>query len=219
MELIAKDAGLAGIRFVGDEVMPMAGINIPSLIAAVAGRYGFTKRPTVEDASTTGAVFERGQWQSSVPINITQLGLYQQTMHVTTKDTDDSEVVLFDVITFLQSEFGFRQPTTKLIRAFQSDLIVDFSNDPSGSMKKFSPLLKFIESAIEAQNGEHKVVAVEHLSFGSTTLVPGPRAHFGIERRLEVPWEKNRFFCKAYMRTKAHITALSLLDSILSKKG
>ncbi len=221
MKLVSKDAAIAAIRVVPDEVKPLSGYHIPALLRGVAERYELAKSPSVEETNTTGAKFQHGRLIAKKrEISISELGIYNDAIAATTTDTSDSEVVVDDLYGWLKEHFGFREPTTKPVRAFQSDLIAELDNDPDKAFKSFAPLIRLLQKEAESINGINKQVQFGRIDFGSDPSISGPTALFVVERRGGVPWISNRYFCKAYMRTEAHIRALELLDELLgSGKG
>src|SRR3990172_6690487 len=121
MKLISKEAAIAAIQVVPDEVRPLAGHNIPGVVAAVTQRYQFARTPTLEEVNKVGARFLNGTFAGN-KIIITELGIFSNSVSVTTTDTSDSQTVLDDLVSWLQNEFGFRDPQTKPVLAFQSDV-------------------------------------------------------------------------------------------------
>lgn len=216
MKLIAKSGGVAAISLIGDEVKPLNGYRVQTLIEAVAARYKFAKIPTVEETNASGAKFGGGSFASK-NITITELGLFNDAIHVTTTDTADSEVVRLDLFEWLVKQFHFREPTTKPKRAYQSDLIVEFENPPGEAFNLFEPLMQFIQKEVASHNGDKREIEFSRLDLGSDPMVSGANAQFIVERRAGVFWKSNRFFCKAYMPTAAHIKALGLMDKLLGK--
>ena len=204
------------MSIVSDEVKPIGGYHLPGLLAAIVERYELTKFPSLEEAKAGGAKFQNGRFAAR-KINIAELSIFNDALNVTTTDTSDSEIVLSDLFKWLKERFGFREPTTKPVRMFQSDLIVEFENDTSRALSLFSPLIEFVQKETESINGLKKPVQFSRLDFGGDPKILGPHTTFLIERRAGIPWESNRYFCKANMSTNAHIKALELLDKLLGK--
>lgn len=212
MKLIAKDAAIAGIQVVPDEVKPLVGYYIPVLVRAVAERYKFSKAPTPDEVRTTGAKFFDGRYVDGTrEINISQLGVFNDAMAATTTDTSDSEIVVRDLFTWLQQTFKFRPPVTTPNRFYQSDLIVEFDNNPEDSFRSFAPFVEFLQG-LTGKNHQFN-----RLSFGVDPL-SALAPEFIVERRAGMPWTSNRYFSKAHIPTDAHIEALEKLDKLFKKK-
>jgi hypothetical protein len=220
VKVISKDAAIAAISIVPDELKPLGGYYLGGIIAAVTQRYQFAKSPTVQDAIAEGARFQQGRFiRGEKQIAITELGLYNDALAVTTTDTKDSQLVLSDLFGWLQETFKFREPITKPVPAFQSDLVVEFEHDPSDAFASFKPLVQFLQQQRENLGHQKKPIAFNRLAFGADALLPGPNADFLIERRVGVPWEMGRYFAKAHLQTDAHIEALELLEKLLAEKS
>jgi len=210
MRVIAKDGAIAGLQLVPDEVRPIGGYYTPALLASIAERYKFTKLPTIQEARTSGAVFHDGQYADEHrEIYISQLGIYNDAIAVTTTDTADSELVLTSLFALLQDKFKFRTPTTTPVRKYQSDLVVEFANDPADKFGLLTPLMEFLERSM----GTKGPVRFGHIAFSSEA---GPVPTFLVERRLGVPWSAKRYFCKAHLPTNIHIETLELLDKLMA---
>lgn len=216
MKLISKDAGLAAIGIVIDEAKPLSGYSLPAMLQAVTTRYEMAKSPTIQETTATGAKFQNGRLASK-NIVITELSIHNNSIAATTTDTKDSEIVVNDLLGFMRKEFGFREFTTKPVRVFQSDLIVEFDNDPDKALSLFAPLRELLQKEAESVNGLKKPIQFNRIDFGSDPILTGPNAVFLIERRAGIPYSENRYFCKAYMQTDAHLRALELMDKLLGK--
>lgn len=220
MKLVSKDAALAMLLIEPDEVRPMNGLYLPELFRQIGERYELQQRPTVEDARKTGAKFGAGRFISAdKEIYISELGVFNDGFSVTTTDTEDAELVLNDLFAWLRQSFRFREPLTKAVRVFQSDLIVDFDNDPMLAVKTLAPVIALIQQEIEAISGSKMPLLLNRLGFAcDPSLFPGVTTEFGFERRAGAPWSANRYFCKAHIRTAAHIRALELLDASVAAR-
>lgn len=220
MKLISKDAAIAAIRFIPDEVKPLSGYYVPTLTRAIAVRYNLAKVPPLDEAVREGAKFQTGHFLiDSREIQITELGIFGNTLAATTYDTADSELIVNDLFVWLKEKHGFRDPATKPVRVFQSDLIVEFDNDPEHAMRLFAPLVEFLQAEGSSLNSSYEKAKVQfsRLGFGSDPLSPGIPSEFVVERRAETPWNLKRYFSKANLPTNMHIKALELLDELLAR--
>jgi hypothetical protein len=219
MKLISKEAAIAAMTLIADEVKPINGWNIPELLRALTERYEFAKSPSLQETITSGAKFEHGRLLDK-NINIAELNVLGTGISAKTVDTSDSEVILKDLYGFLKKTFGFRDPISKPVHVFQSELVVEFDNNPDRTIKSFAPLTALLQKEVEVTSGIKKQFQLHRLDFASDPMEPSTiNALFLIERRAAVPYASNRYFCRAYMSTDAHIRALELLDKIFSGKG
>jgi len=219
MNVISKEAAIASLKFIADEIKPSSGFSLAALGKEIAERYEFGKIPTLQETATKGAIFQHGRLVSK-KINIAEMGVFNDALTATTTDTNSSVTVVNDLFVFLKKNFGVREPSTKPIRAFTSQLVVEFENNPEKTFKAFDPLIALLQDEQEALNGIKQKIQFNRIDFASDpTQGAATNAVFLIERRAGVPYATNRYFCKAYLPTGAHIRALELLDKILGSKS
>ncbi len=217
MKLVSIDGALATMIRLGDEVGPLNGYYLPELFRLIGDRYGLQTIPSLEEANATGAKFRTGQFQSGDrAINITELAIYSDGLSAITKDTKDSELVIRDLSLWLKDSLGFRDPITSPTIFFQSDLVVDFDNDPEKAFGFISPLIKFIDKERESIYRINKPLQFGRIGVGADPL-QGHAFEFGFERRIGAPWNLNRYFCKAHLPTDVHMRALEMLDALIGK--
>ena len=146
--------------------------------------------------------------------------LLQSSLGINTTDTADSELVVGDLFEWLKEEFKFREPTTSVLRIYQSDLVVRFDNSPESLLGGLSRFVSFVQQEMTPPNAHSKKPIEFHLmGLGADPIAPGPSPEISIARRVGVPWRIGLYFSKAHMRTSAHIKALELLDELLGEKG
>lgn len=212
MKVISRDGAIGGIQFLADEVKPLGGYYIPALVRGITERYGFTKAPTYEEARTSGATFYDGRHTDGKrEIAIGRLAIFVDAIVATTTDTDDSELVVHDLFAWLQKTFKFRKPITAPVQVFQSDLIVEFKNDPSSKFGALAPLMQFLQKGMEKTASLRKPVQFSRIAFAAD----GHTHEFLVERRAGTPWTLNRYYCKAHLPTSTHVRALELLDELI----
>jgi hypothetical protein len=219
MKVISQDGAAATLLFVPDEVKPLKGYHLPELLLAVGQKYGAAKTPTVEEAKGSAARFENGIFSDGHrKIPLVALTLHNDAIIATTTDTDDSELVIDNLFAWLKESFGFREPVTPAVRLYQSDLVVQFDNDPANAFGQITSFINFIQEEMTPPNAtSRKPVQFGYISFGADPIGPGATPEFTIARRANVPWRLGFYFSKAHMRTSAHIRALELLDNLMGK--
>lgn len=220
MKVVSQDGAIATMLFMADEVKPLKGYHLPALLKAIGDRYGAVKSPSLDDARTTGAKFENAIFVSNGrDISIPTLALHNDGFSISTTDTDDSEIVLNDLFGWLKEEFNFRDPATPAMCIYQSDLIVQFDNNPEEALGLIAPFLSFIQEEMTPANAyTKKPVQFGGMWFGADPLGPGGAPEFTIGRRINTPWRLGLYFSKANMKTSAHVRALTMLDGLLGKK-
>jgi hypothetical protein len=220
MKVVSQDGALAILGYIPDEVRPLKGFHLPALLHAVGERYRAAKSPTLEESRSTGAKYQNGLFSAGDrEITIGEISLHNDAISIATTDTADSEIVLNDFFEWLKDEFKFREPSTPPIRIYQSDLVIQFDNNPENAFGAIAPFLSFIQEEMTPPNAHSKKhVQFAVIGFGTDPSVVGPSPEFTLARRVNVPWRIGLYFSKAHMKTSSHIRALELLDGLLTQK-
>ena len=149
MKLISKESATVTFNAVADEIKPMKGYYLPHLFDRIAQRYALQEAPSVEQSRKTGAKFGTGQFISNgSEINISELAIYNDGISATTTDSEDSEVVVNDMFSWLKAELDFRDPPTPIFKTYQSLLVVEFERDPSEKLATLAPMMASIQREI-----------------------------------------------------------------------
>jgi len=219
MKLVSLEIGRVVQLFVADEVGPLAGLYVPELFQFVLARYGFVKHSDITEVLKTGAKFEQGQLKvGEKKINIKELSIHNDGIIVDTFNTDDSSIVVDDLFNSGKKIFGFRDPETKLPRRFVSHVVVDFNKPIDNALKGFEAIRRSLSSAYKNAYGtdvNYDLFRVS-LAVDPQNVPPQTATEFIIERRINVPFSKNRFYCVAPLPTQTH---LSLLETIEREFG
>jgi hypothetical protein len=135
-------------------------------------------------------------------------------------NTEIADKILDDLITQLDSVFGFRYSATAQHRLYQSNVTVEFEVDLAEKIAGLKKLEIFINSEIPRLDLPFRI---KRLGFGGGD-VPNPqlqvlpslealeRADFLVEGRSGAPYESNRYFSSAPMRTAEHVKLLERLE-------
>jgi hypothetical protein len=126
-------------------------------------------------------------------------------------NTRDAETVLQTTLEIFLS-LGMREPTMPPLHYYLSTIVADFDK----SLDSLFPpgLLQNISAAMPV-HGRAQFFAI-HFNFDPSTI-PGRisrinPSQFRIERRLEIPYDQNRYFCQANTTTEKHIELLEQLE-------
>lgn len=215
MKLVSIEIGRAIQLFAADEVGPIAGLYLPELFQFVSGRYGFIKHSDVTEASKTGAKFEQGQLKAGEKnINIKELSIHNDGIIVDTFNTDDSSTVVDDLFNSGKQTFRFRDPETKLPRRYVSHVVVDFNRPIDNALKGFEAIRRNLSSAYKNAYGADVIYDMSRIALAvDPQNVPQQTAtEFIIERRVNVPHSKNRFYCVAPLPTQTHLALLETIE-------
>ena len=219
MKLISTEFGQALQLMVMEEIRPVTPVYAPDFYGAMMERYRFVTNPlnNIPEAMKTGAKFGIGQANvEGRAITITELGIYNDGIVVSTTDrTDSADVVMTDFIEWATERFGFRRPQTKIPRRFSSSVIVEFETGIEGAINGFGRLSKLGIEAVKAY-GQNVELYVKRIGFGTDPLTThGFAAEFFIEPRAGRPFSEHRYFCGAPLTTDGHIEWLEAFERTL----
>ena len=228
MKLVTSNFGAAAIRIVNDEVAPPNGFVGQDVVNFIAERYAFSVRPPVMAPlqNLQSIVFQGGTFtveQERIAVIGMALVTNGDIVHAPT--TEIADKVLDDLITKLEQIFGFRYSNSKQERIYQSNITVEFK----GGLQEKIEGIKKLQSIINREISRPSLpFEIKRLAFGGGD-VPNPQllqlqptiealehSDFLLERRAGAPYEANRYFSVAPIKTADHIKLLELIERELS---
>jgi hypothetical protein len=223
MRVVNYDASRVTSLFPFEEVTPLSGANDREIIEAVGNRYKFLKIPDLakDDVAKDGFKFASGQFtfESSL-FRLGEFSIFRDGLVINAATTNGSEAFLNDVIMFMRESFSFRDFTTKPRLFFQSQMVVEFDRSPEKLLRSLDQIAEIISAPLKEAYDPAIHMQFSRLDFDVDRSPGKPPINrlvqrFGIERRLDIPFEKQRFFCVAPMRTNTHIAALEAIEKLI----
>ena len=223
MNLISTEHGQSLQLFVPEEVRPLSGLYLPDLIQKISERYAFAIGPqNYNSAIKEGVKYKEGRFVAQGRlISIKDLGFFNDGVLVSVaSNTDDSELVLTDLVAWAIQNFGIREPETKLPRKFFSSVVVQFDIELGRTLTFFDEIRQDFSSSIKNAYGIEPEVNASRigLSADPTRLPPQTTFEFTIERRVGRPFEENRYFSAAPLPTASHVDLLVGFERRLLRK-
>jgi hypothetical protein len=223
MRIIAFEMSRVTVLFPYEEVIPLAGVNDRDIIEKIAARYQFLKIPNllVDDTAKNGYKFENGSvTKNGGTARIADFSIFRDGIVINAPKTDNAEEFLDDISEYMKSEFSYRDPITPPRRYFQSQLVVEFDKSPGKLIVSLDKIAATISEPLKEIYGADIPMKFGRLDFDvdkSKLFLPAPAAvhRFIIDRRTGVPFEKERFFCSAPLRTKTHVSVLEKIEALL----
>ena len=219
MKMLSANNSAAVLHVSSDEVVPLNGLLEQDLIAFVGNLYKFGVRPQVPPGvHLSHLIFQAGKASiGSDNYPISQLAVVPNGDIVTATTTDVAEKILRHFMQSLDDGLGYRMSSAAYKITYVSNLIAEFDHPIEQPATTFSIIESIIDKAIDRQNAPFKL---KRLAFGfgsvapaqSVTLEGVDNADFIIERRANEPYEKNRYFCSAPLRTNEHLKVLELIE-------
>ena len=187
------------------------GANFEPLYNVIIQRYGFTGLPKPEDAVTGSSKYGSGKFLFGeqiidVSLEIHSDGLIADTRH----STDASDIFLQDLLTLTGDHFHVKYPPRMAKkRAYRSELIVYADRGMEGLCEKLDRFAKILSSLTSSKQELNAVV------FGSESK----NSAFTFERKINAPFEENRFYSAALMPSGDHLALLYKFEDLLKSPG
>jgi hypothetical protein len=204
---------------IADEVRPVGGLDVTAVFAAIKERFEFAAIPTAPTQQGGGLDFVNGALRATPePVLINKIGIYTDGVNVEVPTTTErAETALQEVLSVFFS-FGLRRPETPPLHYYLSTIVVDLEY----SLDNLIPakLLKKVEVSIGVDAKTH--FSGININADKTTLSgrlgPINPTFFNVHRRVDVPYDQNRYFSQAHMETTEHLDILAEFEQ-LAKRG
>ena len=196
------------------------GKSLVPILYSLVQRYSFVKFPkTAEQMTGKEVKFENGRFMGTTGENIdVGLTMYNDGFVADSRSTtDDSDLFLLDVLTWLHDECGlasYEEVTLKKI--YTSELYITCEQSLNSVNRE---LVEFRGKMSHHDYGYEKhPIDIIGLYFGSDPQNTMLRSFaFTFERAVNVPFAQNSYFSSAPFRTETHLAFLNKLENILSQ--
>lgn len=221
MRLVGYLQGISAMREKVEEYLPERGVVQTDLIELVRTRYQFEIFPQIGQALIIPGtlLFQRGKFTtdgSSFVIN--QLTMKDDNDIVAATTTEQTDAVLEDLVQALDDNLGYRLKTTNKIISRVSNLVVEFD----GVFDDYIVKMAAMANAINELRAGMPKFNIKRIAFGhggvepiADSLSAVERADFLIETRSGTPYQANRYFSSAPLRTTEHLALLERIEEIM----
>ncbi len=209
MEIVNVQLARTIWLFDTQELNPKGVSLYPEIFNGFARRYQFAVCPKPEEIQSGGSLhFKQGKFvYDSLPVEVDfdlhSDGLVASCRH----STDAADQFLMDVVAWLGERLGIvYPPRVNKKRGYRSELIVQVDarlGDLSTKAQLFSGLL--------SQMSGRPVQPVGILFGQDGSAAPT----LTVERRINTPWEENRYFSGSNLPTLQHVEALTQFERIM----
>ncbi len=232
MRLVGIFQAMSGFVAPAEEIAPPKGFNAREMVKEFVKRYqpaatpGIQQEIAVQFPAFPPFIFNSGTLESDGKrTSFNQLQVMPHIVGVQASTTDEADIVLADVITFLNDKFEFRINEKAISRRHFTVAVVEFDPKFSEAITKLKQIQVLIEGLLP-DNGEDHPVHFKKLAFGRFSPHSEPsqnwetmnQSDFSIEARVGVPLSQNRFFCSAPLATKTFLEALRSIERILREQ-
>jgi hypothetical protein len=225
MRVIGIIGGISAYREVQEEYIPERVPPMQDIVQLVRDTYQFIQFPVFLPGMQVPSVvnFAGGRFQDqNGAFAINQLLLTPKGDSVAATNTDQSDMVLDHLVNLFQTTFGYRlaEVVEHAPKIHWSHVVVEFDS----GIEQFIGKIAAVEAVVTLHTGKAQPFRTKTISFGTSTSPLPPTADtidilenndFVIERRIDRPFEENRFFSMAPLRTTDHIQALVDIETAL----
>jgi hypothetical protein len=152
--------------------------------------------------------------------NIPGLEIYNDAVIIETLHTDQSETVLNDILSWSRQAFGFREPISPPKKFYESYLVVDFGGEIQKTLSIFDGVIKRFSSAFADTYGRDMKAGISAIQIAADTtdlpisISPYLKGDFTVMRRVNQPFDRNRFWSAAPFPTQVHIDLLNQFEAV-----
>jgi hypothetical protein len=193
---------------------------MPEVIQKVGQRYSFAYTPNLSrpwnEISTEGFKFRIGMFVSDgFKVNINEFTLLPQGLVVDAPGTDEGERFLDDLLEWAKPTLGLRPIQRELKKWFYSQVVVEFDNPMNNLLRNFESLSNNLGMILSDYYDVDEAVQLYRITLNCDKLKLPSSVYltdFTIERRLNHPYEEERFISAAPLRTQDHLKLLEELE-------
>jgi hypothetical protein len=218
MEIVSIETGRATWLFPTEEIVPLGGLDVMTVIKGVSERYefkNFPQNPVREEIDKNGLKFSTGVFESrGKRAGIGEFALYSDGIIAVSNTTEHSAAFLEDLLEYVVRDFRFRIPISPIKKIYVSIVTVEFENAIANMLAHQSALLSLIGGYLNASQNTSHGVEVTRLDFAlDDAAVPtNSRPKLILEARLTVPSARRRYYSNAALHTDDHLELLSRIE-------
>ncbi len=196
------------------------GRNTLSLVRPLVDRYRFVQVPNkIEDFDLSkGIKFLGGNFkknpQEEIAIDLT---IYNDGIIADTRSsTDDTDVFLDELLTWISTEFGF-VPYQDVLRSkvYVSELWVQTDRLLNALNPKLDAFAQRLTSLVAGHSHHPIAFETSGVSLWTDPTITNPPGPFRFERADLTPFGENRYYSAAPLQTSVHLQMLLELEGII----
>jgi hypothetical protein len=229
MKIVSSLHGISAFRASSDDIAPPNGIVWKDVIAKIATTYKFAGIPAIQPgiASQIQHIFQTGEFESEgEKIAIQSLFLTINGAAIQALTTEQSDLVLDNLISLLDESFGFRIRTSSYKRDCASHVVVQFEKSIESCIAILGTVNELVRNALRTV--PLGPFSLKRLAFGKesvgetvtpiqiTGLDAVDRMDFIIERRANHPFSENRYYAAAPISTEKLFGLLGEIEKVIT---
>lgn len=190
----------------------------PEILEWLKDTYNFKVAPVTEEAidAKEGLQFKKGIYQAREEVFVdVEMSIFNDgIMAKSSSSTSDTDRFLDNVISSATAEFSLTFDPNMIRRTlYLSELNIKLEQP----LPNLNPKLTAIASTLSKSSGSANPFELGGISFWTdVTHSVYKMPPFTIERRVNAPFNENRFYTKAPLQTEQHVALLKEIESILA---
>lgn len=206
-----------------EELRPLSGLNVQRFVDEVLAHYSFLNFGDVSRAfgpnSDSPMQFDTGSVSiDNEDINIIKMEFYSDGILVECHHTNDAVKVLNEFLGWAEDNFGLRRPCYGGTFQYLSQMVLDFEKDVEAGFGKFSPVQRTFDRFLGETYSTKPVSSMARFDLDvekSTCPADIGFPKLVLERRANIPYSQNRFFCQVGLPTAQSLEVLRVFEECL----
>ena len=217
MKLIGYEEGRSLQLIAAEEIRPLrGGPFLLDAASAVIQHYKFVTVPEKFDMNEARK-FQNGVIViNGLSIPILSFEIYNDGFLVSTRNTDESDLVLNEFLEWATDTFQFRRPVTLVPRQYVSRVIVDFDQKFDNFAKSFNILSVTVAEALGLSADQLCITEMQVGPFPPPQYVY--KSTWNLWKRVSEPMVANRYISLMPLATAAHLEFLRRIEQAISAK-
>lgn len=221
MKIIASQEARSVARLPQEDITLPPSFSSRDFIDLVAMTYKFTSFPELTPQwvkqPTRTMTFDLGELVlEDRKITINRLDVYSDAAVVTAQTTEDGDVVLDSLLTLMKNA-GYAIREKSIRRNYISAVIVEFDDGIEAYIQAVKSLEDVVSKVFRENLGVETPAQVMRIGFAcDPSQLRGEDlrsvAELTIERRANYPFDANRYFSSAPLKTSIHFETLLLME-------
>jgi hypothetical protein len=220
MKLLSVAAAKSTWLFDMADLNPEGKAVLSRLIDFLKKTYKFTKAPSAPndlDPNTKSLAFDDGFFRTDDNRDITvNFSIYSDGVSAMTwSSTSDSDAFIRGALTSASQALGLHYPSMIRSQHYVSEVNIQLDHSLSNLCPKLNHFANQVSSAIDPKNSSLFEFGGASFWTDSFSAVIKMEA-FTIERKAGAPFSENRYFSKAPLQTKLHLSLLNDFERLLT---
>jgi hypothetical protein len=218
VKFIGPNGGRCLKLFSWEEVRPLHGITPTILVSAITERFHFQFKPALPVPPDTVVKLADGSIEiNGALIPIQKFDIYTDGFAVECAQTDDAKLVSDEIVSWAQTDLGYRDFVRPPKIVYQSQVVVEFVPEFENLFKAWKIIQGILNESVQNRYGFSQDVDVYRVQWrgDAHTIVNNMLvSDFWIERKAAEPHSSNRWVCTAPLPMIDWLAMLEVIENL-----